>query len=684
MKLEINRLAVCAICAAVASEGLCGDLRSLDVGSFREMPVAEARRLAAFDNATFDDRSKFGVFSDGRMERGGGLGYNGNAGVKIIPKDKPYKYVFPIKVPLEKNRRYVFSLDICYHGKLDSGTSLGCDSHFKGTKKYAAGYYGTKKVADLEGGWRRVELEIVPKYAPEEVDYTLFVYVVSSRTLTKKEALSPENYLLADNPVLREDSPRWYFTTVWPTHFKVFSDNGNLRSHSAFVGPYLPPDADAVYEHRLVAPDGREIARDVVRALPGGAMTARFGKFAYSGEVDLVTTLCDLKGRARYGSKKIRLTAAPTYRPKKGEIFVQENGIPLVDGKPFMPVGFYADFSYAERYTKEEVEEHLAILREAGVNLIMDYGTYTLKGERQDWYYDACLRNCIRVLNDDFKPSNDKEFEGFAERAPAKIARLKKYPAIIGFYTMDERNEDAVPSLEIVRRILNKDFPGAVVNTCNIHSPAAFLSTADVAGGDKYPIDNRPGSCLAEMDSYCRKLAETTALGWHAPQCYNWANSRRGSMESAKAYRKAGREATENEMLSVALTYASHGIKGFIFYSYFDIGKTAVRHLPLLRWRRIKSVIRHLKSLEPFIMSGEPIVELPHTDVKGRTRLVALSDGKGRKCVLAVGLTRDNECTFDLEGVGEGLKPAYGLAKEENGRWRFKGREFTCDILIAP
>ena len=112
MKFEINRLAVCAICAAVASEGLCGDLRSLDVGSFREMPVAEARSLAAFDNATFDDRSKFGVFSDGRMERGGGLGYNGNAGVKIIPKDKPYKYVFPIKVPLEKNRRYVFSLDM--------------------------------------------------------------------------------------------------------------------------------------------------------------------------------------------------------------------------------------------------------------------------------------------------------------------------------------------------------------------------------------------------------------------------------------------------------------------------------------------------------------------------------------------------------------------------------------------
>ena len=30
------------------------------------------------------------------------------------------------------------------------------------------------------------------------------------------------------------------------------------------------------------------------------------------------------------------------------------------------------------------------------------------------------------------------------------------------------------------------------------------------------------------------------------------------------------------------------------------------------------------------------------------------------------------------------LPSAYGLAKEENGLWRFKGREFTCDILLAP
>lgn len=657
------------------------DLKTLDVGSFREVSRPEARLLDAFDNATFDDRTKFGVFSDGRMERGGGFGYNGNDGLKIIPKDRPYKYVFPIKVRLEKGRRYAFSLDIRRHGRLDSGTSLGCDSHFKGTKKYAAGYYGTKKVADLEGGWSRVELEIVPKYAPEEVDYTLFVYVVSSRTLTKKEALSPDNYLLADNAALREDSPKWHFSTVWPTHFKVFNDNGNLRSHSAFVGPYLPADADAAYEHRLVAPGGRVIARDVVRPLPGGAMTAKFGTFDYAGDVDLVTTVFDVKKRIRYGTKKIRLTAAPTYRPRPHEIFVQENGIPLVDGKPFMPVGFYVGLSYGDRHTRAEVEEHLSILRDAGVNMIMDYGTYTLKGERQDWYYDACSRYGIRVLNDDFKPSNDREFQGFLERAPAKMARLKKYPAIIGFYTCDERNENAVPQLEIIRRTLNKEFPGAVVNTCNIHSPAAFLGTADVAGGDKYPIDNRPGSSLKGMDAYCRLLADTTALGWHAPQCYNWANSRRGSMESPKAYRAAGREGTENELLSVALLYASHGIKGFIFYSYFDIGKTAVWEWPLLRWRRICAVIKHLKALEPFIMSGEKIVELPRTDVKGATRVVALSDGKGATRVLVIGLTRDNECTFTLPASFGDLDPAYGNVVKDGAGWRFKGKEFTCDIL---
>ena len=51
----------------------------------------------------------------------------------------------------------------------------------------------------------------------------------------------------------------------------------------------------------------------------------------------------------------------------------------------------------------------------------------------------------------------------------------------------------------------------------------------------------------------------------------NWGNYRPGLKEDRERYLKEAREPTENEYLSVALLYASHGVKGFIFYHFQDI-----------------------------------------------------------------------------------------------------------------
>ena len=75
--------------------------------------------------------------------------------------------------------------------------------------------------------------------------------------------------------------------------------------------------------------------------------------------------------------------------------------------------------------------------------------------------------------------------------------------------------------------------------------------------------------------------------------------------------------------------------------------------------------IRRLKDLEPFIMSGKPIVELPRKDLKGRTRVVALESASGAKKVLVIGLAKDNECSFTLP---DGTPHV------------FKGGEFSCEM----
>ena len=80
-------------------------------------------------------------------------------------------------------------------------------------------------------------------------------------------------------------------------------------------------------------------------------------------------------------------------------------------------------------------------------------------------------------------------------------------------------------------------------------------------------------------------------------------------------------------------------------------------------------------------MSGVPYRPLAHKDLKGSHRVVAWSNGKGGWRVTVVGIRCDNKCEFTLPPEYGQLKSRCGLTKFENGKWVFKGREFSCDIL---
>jgi hypothetical protein len=354
-----------------------------------------------------------------------------------------------------------------------------------------------------------------------------------------------------------------------------------------------------------------------------------------------------------------------------------------VDGKPFMPIGFYTSLADLKKHTLEDAERQMTEIRSMGFNLIMDYSTYKLGSrEQRAAFFDICRKTGLRVLADDFSFRSGKELRDPKSRVYARAKELATYPAVIGFYTMDEASPDKIPALVETRRRLNEIAPGHIVNTCNIFSPYTFLMTADVAGGDKYPIDVGGHRDLKGMEDYCRDLEATTMCGWHAPQAYNWANSRPEAREDAEKYRTMGREPEENEMLSVALLYASYGVKGFIFYSWFDIHRCPVPEWIPKRKANARAVAAALRELEPFIMSSHRYEEVDHVDIKGSHRILGWRDDGGRRCVTIVGIRRDNECSFQLPPSYGKLKSRCGRTKFENGRWVFKGPEFSCDILV--
>jgi len=239
-------------------------------------------------------------------------------------------------------------------------------------------------------------------------------------------------------------------------------------------------------------------------------------------------------------------------------------------------------------------------------------------------------------------------------------------PSLFAYYLTDEAPLTLVPYVYSMRRMINETDPDHPTWECNLFDPPAYLKISDCYGADNYPIA-LGSKGLERMDDNMAKWAVCRpSVAWLCPQCFNKANNRPGAKESKEAYDREGVEPTEEGMLAVALLQASWGARGFIYYIWDDLFRGPYTERYEIRKQAMLRNIRRLKDIEPYIMSGKPIEVLPHTDVKGRTRAVALENAKGEKKVLVIGLGMDNECTITLPN---------------GGKHTFKGKEFSCEIL---
>jgi hypothetical protein len=320
-----------------------------------------------------------------------------------------------------------------------------------------------------------------------------------------------------------------------------------------------------------------------------------------------------------------------------------------------------------------------------GFNCVIDYCTEMLKTkEERDEYYALMDKYGIKVFPVDFMGdgcANEQQWKERMSVVENRAKELAQYPSVIGWYTMDEAGEDKIPQLERTRRSLNEATPGKVTLPCNILDPEPFASIGDVQSGDRYPVGRSPN--LLDMHRYVSRCeACKPAAAWHAPQMYNWVTQNKASHTNEVIWRANGREPKENEVLSVALEYAVHGVNGFFFYSWFDIVRCPIKEVINERWRIAGSIAKQMRELEPYITSGKGIEHLSHRDIKGSHHVSAFTDTKGRKAVVIIGLDSDNEVEFELpKGFGN-LKSKCGKARKVGNKWFFKGSEFTCDILM--
>ena len=653
--------------------------------------VVESVDIGAFENGSFEDGAAYGKVKDNKQGEIGRYGVNGGGGLKISDIDHSSGYVLKLKAPLKKGVRYVFSADVRVHGKAFG--RLAMDGYFRKPREVAPGcsaWHTNYGPYDAQG-WRHETVEVVPKYGSDQVDFNFMIY----NGLEVGGKPGPENYVEVDNVKIESAAPKWYFCNVWPTQNQIYADEGRIRINSSFYGDFFTEGAKPVYACRLVTDAGETLGERVAEADAWGNFTLDFGKLEgrlkEKGErrtCRLEATLYDRATRQERGSRSLDLTLCIPDRNTR--LFVKENGVVLKDGKPFMPLGFYTGLADKRYHDLKDVEYHLKRLHDAGFDATMDYHSYELNGKYRDDFYALYDKYGMWMLADDFKVGmNDPKFdEKFVKQYRPRAKDLAKYPCIIGLYTMDENPEEAVPRLTRLRRMINEELPGRMVNICNINRPEPYLPVCDIPGGDNYPIVPSKYSELYETHRRLSTMQHASAPApiWWAPQCYNAATMKchimgNGARTNAVIYRKVGREPTHEENLSVALCTVGEGAKGFFFYSYFDILQCPVPEYREHRWNSMCEIAKVLRRLEPFIMSGEKIVDVPHADAKDETTVKALSDGKGRYRVIVCGLRKQHETTFRLPPEYGNLKPLLGNAKFENGQWVFRGKDFSCDLF---
>ena len=630
-----------------------------EFGGYRAQELPAVKALEAFDDPEFEGRGASCVKETDTIKLGPRFGFNGSGGLRIHPKPATkVRLDFPCKVPLEPGKKYVFSILRKRHENGFAHLFWSCKG--KDGKDLKANW--NMKTKKLPAGWESVEVEVAPPEGVEIAEHT-FATIVQPAGFKAEEKNNPNAWVDFDLIGLREDVPEWLLANTWPIHNRIHREEGRIRLYSSFVGNVVPPTSSVRYLVELFASGGRKLGSNVLKD-DQGALTADFGALVYTGAATLKVALMDDTRRVKAGEKTIALSVVKRPAEKPDAIAVTEDGRCFMNGRTFMPVGFFTSFGKGTNYTWESTSRRLREMHENGFNCITEYwpDKWNKAGSR---YYDFCATNGINILYNLNQIYHHRTDEGIADFC-AKAKALSVHRAIVGWYAFDEVTKDVAPFLAKFRRALETATPDKVIWYVNIHEPEPLLPCGDIQGGDYYAIDVGERD-LEPMDKYVAKCMRCRpAAAWHCPQSMNWGNYRPELVRNRERYLKETLEPTENQYLSVALLYASYGVKGFIFYHFDDIFAGPVPELYAKRWEAFKSIGRTLRGLEPFIMGGKPIREVPHTDVKGRTRLVELEAEDGRKVVLAIGLKRDNECRF----------------KSSDGSSRtFAGKEFSCEVV---
>jgi hypothetical protein len=293
---------------------------------------------------------------------------------------------------------------------------------------------------------------------------------------------------------------------------------------------------------------------------------------------------------------------------------------------------------------------------EGPFNCIMPYSS-RLKTEQMD----LCHSMGLKVMFDLRIGLNDPD----AGRAPLaeKIAMHKNHPALLAWYTNDERPVSDIPKLKLRQQWveeLDKDHPTWSVQDV-FYETRHYLGSYDVLGMDPYPVPKKPIETVISSMRQGKAGTFGTKAVWQVPQAFGWG-------WLGRRERAGERGPTKEEIANMTWQSIAGGANGIIYYALHTMRKASA--IPgddfEKAWKRVKSAAAEVKKYEPVLLS----LETP-PEVSGGTDAVAVRTWRhgGYVYLMAVNCTvmqQSATVTVDAK-TSKGVEADFGAMPEIKG-----------------
>ncbi|MFA6929605.1 MAG: hypothetical protein WCT05_04705 [Lentisphaeria bacterium] len=388
------------------------------------------------------------------------------------------------------------------------------------------------------------------------------------------------------------------------------------------------------------------------------------------------------------------------HKEKKNIISINSSQTVFLNEKKTLPV-----ICFFGHIKEENTVDALARIREAGFNGILSVPRWITKPKDKNLSDSAQLLALLDLLQKNDlkfiysikyqlgnKPNAIKKFdfaEGIHNVTLKMVKTVKDHPAMLGWYISDENPLADIGLIRDLRERIASIDPNhpAITLTNMMDNFKEFASTGDILAIDAYPIASSSMKLEEEQDDgnmagYVDAGMKTKLPVWNTIQIFSWGAF--DSMDTKSSL--VMRHPTEQEMCSMILTSAIHGVKAFLFYAYHPVIYYAEEKVPgsgKKQWLQIVKAVQMLRSIEQYLLSDAKTPQVQITQLAGKKAEACAFSLENGETIVAISCGGPKESKAELYVPGKDqLVSQYGKTKNlGGGRYLFTGKHVDCDLL---